>query len=162
MTTPERLSNYPEVRCSCVQRVADSTRTQSIAPVDAAAETSSFHAGLHAVLANATLRVQLATSQFGALVPSLRILLPTSVNARYVQVVMHLFAARVEAAIPADLPWTVLVESERDYVGTVSVALKLGTLHEAANAMSMLRGVVSAATRKIGPASTSSAPSTFC
>jgi hypothetical protein len=77
-----------------------------MAPVNAVAETSSFHAGLNAV-------------EVGG---------------------------RIRAAIPAYVPWTVLVESERDYVGTVSVALKQGTLQEAANAMSMLRGVVGAAT----------------
>jgi hypothetical protein len=58
------------------------------------------------------------------------------VNA-YTSAAIHMVAAEIELAIPANETWPVTVEHAGDHVGTVSVELIKGTAEEAERAMAV-------------------------
>lgn len=106
-----------------------------------------MNATMNKIPKNATITVELVTSQYGTLAPTLRVTMPVGSNHRHCSAVLHHLAAELELAIPAREAWPVTVQRSSDYRGTIEIELMKGTPAEAERAMGVLKGLANSPTR---------------
>ena len=100
-----------------------------------------MNATMNKILKSATITVELATSQYGTLAPTLRVAMPVGSHHRHCSAVLHHLAAELELAISEREVWPVTVQRSSDYRGTIEIELMKGTPAEAERAMGVLRAL---------------------